>query len=176
MILWILLAVLLLLILLAVTVRLGVDAGFGEDGPWAKIRVGPALIQLYPGKEKDPEAARKKQEKKARKAAKKEEKQKEPKARKKRDIGGLLEMVWDLLPVVGEAAGKFRRKLRIDTLILKINPVLLGDGIPLFGPVKQKLNLKLLSYFRGLIHIACWSWQDAQEGPRQRAGPREAVS
>ena len=38
------------------------------------------------------------------------------------------------------------------------------------------LNLKLLSYFRGLIHIASWSWQDAQEGPRQRAGPGEAVS
>ncbi|AGA58960.1 Riboflavin biosynthesis protein RibD C-terminal domain protein, Dihydrofolate reductase [Thermobacillus xylanilyticus] len=45
----------------------------------------------------------------------------------------------------GLLAGELLRHQLIDTLILKINPVLLGDGIPLFGPVKQKLNLKLLS-------------------------------
>nr|WP_306461621.1 hypothetical protein [Alkalicoccobacillus porphyridii] len=31
----------------------------------------------------------------------------------------------------------------MDTLILKINPVMLGEGIPLFGLSKQKINLNL---------------------------------
>jgi dihydrofolate reductase len=45
----------------------------------------------------------------------------------------------------GRLAGELLKHQLIDTLILKVNPVLLGDGIPLFGPVKQKLHLKLLS-------------------------------
>ena len=36
------------------------------------------------------------------------------------------------------------------------------------------LNLKLLSYFRGLIHIASWSWQDAQEGPKAEGWTRRS--
>jgi dihydrofolate reductase len=54
----------------------------------------------------------------------------------------------------GQLAGELLRHQLIDTLILKINPVLLGDGIPLFGPEKRKLNLKLLdskAYDSGVV-------------------------
>jgi len=58
----------------------------------------------------------------------------------------------------GQLAGELLRHRLIDTLILKINPVLLGDGIPLFGPVKQKFNLELLSskaYESGVVLSSC---------------------
>lgn len=107
---WILLALLALLVLLAWTVRLGVLAGYGRDGPWVQLRVGPKTVPVYPvqrspKKEKPPKKPRKK-----RPAG-------EP---AQRDKGGLLELAWDLLPVVGKAAGRFRRKLRIDELTLHL--------------------------------------------------------
>lgn len=106
---WILLVFLALLLLLSVTVRLGVLAGYGQEGPWVKLRIGPKQLPVYPvqrsPKKKPPKKTRKK------KSAK------EP---AQRDKGGLLELAWDLLPVVGKAAGRFRRKLRIDELTLHL--------------------------------------------------------
>ncbi|KYG28230.1 dihydrofolate reductase family protein [Alkalihalobacillus trypoxylicola] len=54
----------------------------------------------------------------------------------------------------GELAGKLLDHQLIDTLILKINPIILGEGIPLFGYSKQKINLKLTdskTYESGII-------------------------
>jgi dihydrofolate reductase len=53
----------------------------------------------------------------------------------------------------GQLAGALLRHQLIDTLILKINPILLGDGIPLFG-TRQKVNLELLhckTYTNGVV-------------------------
>ena len=118
---WILLAVLALLILLAFVVRLGVLACYDQRGPWVKIRVGPKDIQVFPMK-KDPNKEAKKKRKQEAKAAKKAAKKgdKPSKEPVKRDIGGILDMVWNLLPVVGEAVGRFRRKLRIDDLTIDV--------------------------------------------------------
>ena len=115
------LAVLILLILMAFVLRLGVLACYDESGPWVKVRVGPKWIQVYPWK-KDPAKETKKQKKKEAKAAKKAEKKakKVPKPKPKRPIGGLLELAWDLLPVVQNAASRFRHKLRIDDLTLDV--------------------------------------------------------
>ena len=116
---WILLAVLALLILLSFVLRVGVLAGYGKEGAFVKIRVGPGYIKVYP-LEKDPEKEEKKKEKKAAKKAKKEEKKakKPPKPKKKIDPGGTLGMVRELLPVVDDAAKKFGKKLQIDCLDL----------------------------------------------------------
>lgn len=118
---WILLAILALLVLLSFVLRVGVLAGYGREGPFVKLRVGPGYIKVFPLK-KDPEKeAKKKQikaEKKAKKAAKKAKKPSKPK--KKLNPGGLLSMVWDLLPVVNEAAKKFGQKLQIDLLELDL--------------------------------------------------------
>ena len=114
---WILLAVLALLILLSLVLRVGVLAGYGKEGAFVKIRVGPGYIKVYP-LEKDPEKEQKKKEKKAEKKAKKAEKEakKPPKPKKKIDPGGALGMVRELLPVVDDAAKKFGKKLQIDEL------------------------------------------------------------
>ena len=120
----IVLVVLVVLILLAFVLRLGVLACYDENGPWVKIRVGPKYIQVFP-LVKDPDKEAKKQKKKEAKAAKKAAKeaktaQKPPKPKAKRPIGGLLELVWDLLPVVRNAVSRFRYKLRIDDLTLDV--------------------------------------------------------
>ncbi|MFF3924181.1 dihydrofolate reductase family protein [Paenibacillus lactis] len=54
----------------------------------------------------------------------------------------------------GNLAGKLLDHQLIDTLILKVNPIILGEGIPLFGASKKKINLKLTdikSYESGVI-------------------------
>ena len=116
---WILLAILALLILLSFVLRVGVLAGYGKEGAFVKIRVGPGYIKVFPMK-KDPEKEERKKEKKAAKKAKKEEKKakKPPKPKKKIDPGGALDMVRELLPVVDDAAKKFGKKLQIDCLDL----------------------------------------------------------
>lgn len=121
---WILLALLALLILLAFVLRLGVLACYDQAGPWVKVRVGPKLIQVYPVV-RDPEKEAKKQKKREAKAAKRAAKKakkapKPPKPKVERPIGGLLELVWDILPVVQEAASRFRHKLQIDDLTLDV--------------------------------------------------------
>lgn len=113
---WILLLILLAIILLIVFLRIGAEAGYDETGPWLTAFVGPKTLPLYPVN----------QEKAARKAAKKKEKarkkaEKEPKKEKKlSSLGGTLSLVWDLLPVIGEAVGSFRRKVRVDNLVMDL--------------------------------------------------------
>lgn len=118
---WILLALLALLILLSLVLRLGVLACYDGDGPWVKLRIGPRYIQVFPIR-KDPDREAKKKQKKEAKDAQKAAKQgdKPPKEPAQRDIGGLLELIWDLLPVVAEAASRFRHKLQIDDLTLQV--------------------------------------------------------
>lgn len=122
---WIIfLVVLLLLILAACVLRLGVLACYDENGPWVKVKVGPKYVQVYPIV-KDPDKEAKKQKKKEAKAAKKAAKeakkaQKPPKPKVKRPIGGLLDLVVDILPVVQKAAGALKHTLRIDDLTLDV--------------------------------------------------------
>lgn len=44
----------------------------------------------------------------------------------------------------GQLAGSLLDAKLIDKLILKVNPVLIGSGIPLFGDSRKKVRLKLL--------------------------------
>ena len=111
------------LVLLAI-LPLGASVLYDSEGARIRIVAGPVKIQVFPMK-KDPETKAKKQKKKEAKAAKKAAKeakksQKPPKPKVKRPVGGLLELVWDLLPVVQNAASRFRHKLRIDDLTLDV--------------------------------------------------------
>ncbi len=117
---WILLAILALLILLSFILRMGVLAGYGQAGPFVKLRVGPGFIKVYPMKKDQEKAARKKQKKAAKKAKKaKEQANKQlEKKKKKIDPGGVFGMVRELLPVLDDAGKKFGKKLQIDTLNL----------------------------------------------------------
>jgi hypothetical protein len=110
--------------------RLGGGAGYDETGAWLYLRVGPGRIPLYPSKttpEKEAQKAKKKAaraEKKARKkaakAAKKAKKKPGAQPPKKPALGGLLSLGLELLPVVQEAAGRLRRRIRIDCLSLDL--------------------------------------------------------
>ncbi|MFC7372569.1 dihydrofolate reductase family protein [Fictibacillus iocasae] len=54
----------------------------------------------------------------------------------------------------GELAGSLIEHQLIDQLILKVNPIIIGDGIPLFGSSKPRLNLELVSlkyYSNGVV-------------------------
>lgn len=44
----------------------------------------------------------------------------------------------------GELAGSLIEQKLIDQLVLKVNPVIIGAGIPLFGSAKPRLNLELV--------------------------------
>ena len=102
------LAILVVLLLLLRRLRLGVLAGYGPEGTQVKLRVGPFLFQVFPGKKKK----RKKKPKKKQKAA--------PKEKPKPDVKALLSLARELLPVGVEAMGGFRRRLRIDRLSLRL--------------------------------------------------------
>ena len=118
---WIILAVLLLLVLLAFVVRLGVLVGYDDSGFRVKVRVGPQYIQTFPVARTPKKEAKKKekQEKKAEKKKAKKEKKKDA-GPEGRDIGGLLDMALELLPVLVDAASRFLRKLQIDDLTIDV--------------------------------------------------------
>ncbi len=103
---WILLAVLALLILLLFCLRLGVAAGYDQTGGWLMWRLGPKWFSLYPPSPK--KKTRPVKEKPA--AAPKE----------KPALGGALDLALALLPDLKQAAGRFRRALRIDELTLHL--------------------------------------------------------
>jgi dihydrofolate reductase len=54
----------------------------------------------------------------------------------------------------GELAGSLLKNKLIDKLVLKVNPIIVGEGIPLFGSVKTDLKLELVDmkqYSNGVI-------------------------
>lgn len=54
----------------------------------------------------------------------------------------------------GKLAGSLIQHKLIDQLVLKVNPVMIGTGIPLFGSVKPSLNLELVDmkqYSNGVL-------------------------
>lgn len=105
----ILLAVVLLLFLLSL-VRVGGEAEYSAQGALVKVRVGAFRLQVYP-------LRRPKGEKKVKKKRKKPEKTaEEPKSMP----GAPLELVRQFLPLVGEAAGALKRRIRIDRLFLDV--------------------------------------------------------
>lgn len=99
-------ALLILLMLFALgQIRIGAQVEYCEDGLFVRIRAGAFLIPVFPVKKKKAKA-------------KKAEKNKPRGEKKKR--GGTLKLVLDLLPLVLETVGKFRRKLRVDQLEMEL--------------------------------------------------------
>ena len=112
----VLLIVLLVLWLISL-IRIGGQVRYGEAGLFAFALAGPLKLQLFPAKPKE-EAPKKK------KKPKKEKKPKEdkPKGKKPKPEGqpGTLSRLMQLLPVVGQACGALKRKIRIDDLKLEL--------------------------------------------------------
>lgn len=111
---WIVLGVVVLLIVVVALIRLGGRATYDENGFFAYVLVGPAKVQLYPAK---PDSEKKEKKKKDKPKA---EKPRKDKAEGEQDKPGTLSRVLEILPVVGEAAGALKRKIRIDHLVLTV--------------------------------------------------------
>lgn len=114
---WIILIAILAILFFISLIRLGGRALYGPDGFTAYVIVGPGKIQLFPTKPKDGEKKKK---------TKKEKKQKQNRSpevhntEQQEDKPGTVGRVMKLLPVVAEAAGALKRKIRIDQLTLTV--------------------------------------------------------
>ena len=116
---WTIFLCVLVVLFLIGQIRVGCSAEYDAQGIGVCIHVGPACIRVFPRK-----ASTKKEEKT--KKAKKEKPVKEKKEKPKESIpltekvGGALEDVQELLPVLLNALGYFWKKLSVDVLRLEM--------------------------------------------------------
>ena len=111
------LLVILVVLWLISLVRIGGRVRYGQAGLFVTALAGPFRIQLLPVKE------RPKKKKKPKKEKKLKEKPAQAKKHKKEPVEGqpgTLSRLMKLLPVVGQACGSLKRKIRIDDLELKL--------------------------------------------------------
>lgn len=106
---FVILAAVLAVLFLIGQVRVGVRGEYTAAGLAAWARLGPMQLKLWPRKAAKPKRSREKQQKKPEKLPDK------PSAT---PSGGALDYARELLPVALEAAGQFRKKLRVDQLEL----------------------------------------------------------
>ena len=107
---------------------LGVSVKYNEEGPQVWIIAGPARIKVFPLKKKPPEDKTKKEKKKKPEPAPTETKETvpapEPKSKAKpakdKEKGGKLTDFLPLVKVALDFLGDFRRKLRVNYLILNL--------------------------------------------------------
>lgn len=116
-----------LLLILAVLwlislVRVGGRVSYGQAGLFAAVLAGPFQIQLFPAKPKKAKPPKLKKEKKLKKKKPLKEKKPAPEGQP-----GTLPRLMKLLPVVGQACGALKRKIRIDDLELEL---IWGGGDP----------------------------------------------
>ncbi len=121
----ILLLILLILFLLG-QIRVGGRVEYSQEGMKAWLRIHGVPVLLYPGPKpgdgaKAAEKKRRKEEKAAKKRAKKakkEESKLETEEEQPKKMGGTAQLVLQLLPVVVEALGALKRRIRIDRLVV----------------------------------------------------------
>lgn len=114
------LLVILVVLWLISLIRIGGRVCYGKAGLYAAVLAGPFKIQILPMKPRKKKARRDKPKK-----ARKREKEKPPKeSREKKPAPegrpGTLSRLMQLLPVVGQACGSLKRKIRIDDLELEL--------------------------------------------------------
>ena len=123
-----------LLIVLAVLwlislIRVGGRVRYGEAGLFASVLAGPFKLQVFPMKAKKRDKPKQAGKAKKEKPPIAEKHKKEP----KEGQPGTLSRLMKLLPVVGQACGALRRKIRIDDLDLDLiwggsNPAAIAIG------------------------------------------------
>lgn len=105
--------ILLALVLLG-QIRVGAAVNYSEAGLFLKVKAGPVRIQVLPAKERSKKRGKKP------KPASKHPAQEGAKAQKTRSIKDTLSLALRFVPLLGEAAGKLLRKIRIDYLNLHV--------------------------------------------------------
>lgn len=110
---WVVLVCVLLAIWLIGHIRLGAVVAYSESGFALSVKAGPKRVQILPAKKK---VGKKKPEKEKNTKEKTKGKPEKP----KRAVKDTVSAVMQFLPLVGEAAGRFKRKIRIDYVRLHI--------------------------------------------------------
>ena len=107
---WIILGTVLVLLFLLSLVRVGGVLEYSARGLLIRVRLGRLRFTVFPMKKKE------------RKPKPVKEKKPQPEAEKKEPPkkGGALTLVREFLPLAAEAAGRFKRKVRIDQLDLEL--------------------------------------------------------
>lgn len=115
---------LVLAILLAIgLIPVGVDAGYGADGYFVKIKIWLLRVTLLPQREKK---AKPKKQKKTKKSIDQQEKPAEEGTEKKKfSIPGGIDGIFAIARFAADVLGDLRRKLRVETLYLR---VIFGGG------------------------------------------------
>lgn len=116
---WKVLLIILFILWLISLIRIGGRVSYGQEGLFVFLLLGPVKLRLFPaGEESGGEwkPKPKKEKRKKNKPAVAEQHQKEPKAGRP----GTLSRLMKLLPVVGQACGALKRKIRIDDLDLEL--------------------------------------------------------
>ncbi|MPM66301.1 hypothetical protein SDC9_113208 [bioreactor metagenome] len=109
---WLIFGGVLLALWLISLLRLGAAVAYGKEGLLVKILAGPFRFAVYPPKEKK---------------AKKKGKAKPQKEKKKEEKESTLDTFRRYLPLISEAAGRLKRKVRIDNIELDL---IWGDPNP----------------------------------------------
>lgn len=109
----IVLLILLALLILLMLMKVGVDAGYGADGAFLRVKIGPVRKQLIPKPEVKTKAKKPKKEKPAKEE--KTESGKKPKPKRKPD----LDFILNLAKIALHALDRFRKRLRIDVFHLR---------------------------------------------------------
>ena len=113
---WKVLLVILAVLWLISLIRIGGRVSYGGAGLVVTALVGPLKIQILPAKQKKPKKAKKPRKPKKEKPPVAEKHKKEP----VEGQPGTLSRLMQLLPVVGQACGALKRKIRIDDLELEL--------------------------------------------------------
>ncbi|HJG86417.1 DUF2953 domain-containing protein [Pseudoflavonifractor capillosus] len=109
---WVVLGAIAAALVLLSLVRVGGTVEYSRSGVLIRLRAGPLRIRVYPPRPKKADGQEK--PKRVKKKPKPEEEQPEPKP------GGQLGPLKAILPLVADAAGQLRRKVRVDRLLLDV--------------------------------------------------------
>ncbi len=104
----------LLVLFLLGQIRVGASVSYSESGLFVKVKVGPVRVQILP--QKKDEQGKEKKVKQSKKAPAEEKELAEAK-KKKRDT---LALAVRFIPLLGDAAGRLKRKICIDYLLLRV--------------------------------------------------------
>ncbi len=132
---WIILGVILVLLTALALLKVGVWLEYSAEGFVLRAKVGPVSVPILPRPPK-----KEKKAKPPKQPAKKNAPPQEPKPKQ----GGLPSLVLQLIPIVAEAAGRFKRKLVIDRLWLSFNAGGASDaaaGAILYGRISAAMGM-----------------------------------
>lgn len=105
---WMILLIIVIALWLVSLIRAGANVRYDSDGLKVKLVIGPVSFTIFPLKKKKPKKKKPEPEKKA---------APESEAQKK---GGNLELAKRFIPLAAEAAGRFKKKIRIDELEMQL--------------------------------------------------------